>query len=72
MITKHSTDCKMAFGRKDADCPRCQELIKGDAPRAGWQKAYFSKPTNDQQRCAEIRAHVHTSHCSPVCTFGDW
>ncbi len=26
----------MAFGRKDSSCPRCQELIAGAKPRAGW------------------------------------
>lgn len=31
--TKHSPTCRMAFGRKDPDCPRCQELLQGAAPR---------------------------------------
>jgi hypothetical protein len=38
---KHSNQCKMAFGRKDKECPRCQELLNGAQPRSGWQKEYF-------------------------------
>lgn len=76
---KHSFDCKMAFGRKDADCPRCQELIAGAAPRSGWQKDYFStKARHEQIQRASIAAHFApygphaTGKCGPVCTFGDY
>lgn len=34
--TAHKTDCKMAFGRKDATCPRCQEMLSGAPARRGW------------------------------------
>ena len=34
--TTHKADCQMAFGRKDATCPRCQELLAGAKPRASW------------------------------------
>lgn len=37
--TRHSDDCKMAFGRPDKRgcCARCNELLAGAAPRAGWR-----------------------------------
>jgi hypothetical protein len=68
--TKHLVDCKMAFGRKDPSCPRCQELMAGSAPRT-WAQS------NDARRCAEIKdhfsSHKHLSGgCGPVCTFGEW
>jgi hypothetical protein len=67
--TKHSADCKMSFGRKDANCPRCQELIAGDKPRAGWS----TFKSNDARRVADIRAHSCTaSHCGVICTYGEW
>lgn len=34
--TQHKADCRMAFGRKDPSCPRCQELLNGASPRLGW------------------------------------
>lgn len=68
--TLHKEDCNMAFGRKDAACPRCQELMKGSAPRAGWNDA---KITREKQFSRELAAHnCERSHCSIVCTFGDW
>jgi hypothetical protein len=73
-VTKHSVDCNMAFGRKDPSCPRCQELMAGAAPRAGWQKSYYANKTAQEaaQRSA-IRHHdCKVSGCSVVCTFGDW
>jgi hypothetical protein len=79
MNTKHSSDCQMSFGRKDPNCPRCQELFSGAAPRAGWQKAYFSKKAaDDAQRHAAIKAHFAPGGkhalglCGPVCTAFDW
>lgn len=67
--TKHATDCKMTFGRKDKDCPRCQELIKGAVPRA-WASA--RKVQDDARHLAEVRAHCCGVSCGPVCTFGDY
>jgi hypothetical protein len=66
--TKHNADCKMTFGRKDASCPRCRELIAGAAART-WNP---SRRDYDRQRVQEIRAHVCTASCGPVCTFGEW
>ena len=77
--TKHSLDCRMTFGRKDPNCPRCQELLAGAAPRAGWQRDYFSrKKAQDDQRRREIAEHFAAGGphargvCGPVCTAFDW
>ena len=71
---KHSDDCKMVFGRKDPNCPRCQELLSGAPARDGWQKGYYSqKKLDEKQRLEEIKSHdCEKSNCGPVCTFGDW
>ena len=71
--TKHSEDCKMAFGRKDPSCPRFQELLNGAAP-IKWSQSFQQR---DALRCAEIdahfRSHKHLSGgCGVVCTFGEW
>lgn len=70
MNTKHKTDCKMSFGRKDATCPRCQELLAGAEPRKGWGHA---KREQERRQIEAIRRHdCKASNCGPVCTFGDW
>lgn len=67
--TTHMAGCKMAFGRKDPNCPRCRELLNGAPPRQ-WAP---SRAQLDAQRCREIRNHNCTvSRCGPVCTYGDW
>ena len=68
--TKHAATCNMAFGRKDASCPRCRELLAGAAPREGWG----SRAKRDAEQTREaIRAHdCKRSHCGPVCTAFDW
>jgi hypothetical protein len=43
--TQHNDSCTMAFGRLSAhcNCPRCEELKSGSAPRKAWdhrQKEY--------------------------------
>ena len=35
--TTHSHDCRKAFGRFDASCPRCRELMAGAPRRQGWR-----------------------------------
>lgn len=40
MKAAHKSDCKRIFRRYDPDCPRCQELAAGAAPRKPW----FEKP----------------------------
>lgn len=73
MKTNHKQDCKMVFGKKDPECPRCKELLSGDSPRPGWQKDYFlNKKINDERRLKEIKEHdCKKSNCSVICTFGD-
>lgn len=59
----------MSFGRKDATCPRCVELINGAKPIV-WRNR---RAESDAQRSREIYAHdCKRSNCSIVCTFGDW
>jgi hypothetical protein len=77
--TKHSPGCKMVFGRKDPNCPRCQELIAGAPARDGWQKGYYQlKAHNDAIEKAAIAAHFApggphaTGKCGPVCTAFDY
>jgi len=41
--TRHSRQCKALFNRRDWSCHRCCELMKGSAPRKGWQKAFFGR-----------------------------
>lgn len=70
MATKHKSDCKMAFGRKDETCPRCVELLNGAAP-IKWAVS------NDVQRTQDVRNHFNsekhrTGGCGVVCTFGEW
>lgn len=48
--TKHSRRCQAAFGRKDWSCHRCAELMRGAAPRKGWQREYFSRKLREHQR----------------------
>lgn len=68
--TRHSSDCKMAFGRKDPNCPRCRELLRGDAPRDGYGSAQRRLDADFSRR---LREHdCKQSGCGPVCTFGDW
>lgn len=71
--TRHSADCKMAFGRKDPNCPRCKELMSGSAPRQ-WAPSFAQR---DRQACREIESHFasqkhRSGGCGPVCTFGEW
>lgn len=73
----------MAFGRKDATCPRCQELLNGAETRRGWgdrqmisngQLVWRTKAQQEANRSREIREHdCKQSHCHPtVCTAFDW
>lgn len=72
--TKHANDCKMVFGRKDAQCPRCVEMINGSTARTGWQKTYYAeKKASSEMFIRALAAHnCEKSGCMVVCTFGDW
>jgi hypothetical protein len=48
--SKHSRHCKAAFGRRDWNCHRCHELIRGGSARIGWQRPYFQRERNQRQR----------------------
>ena len=70
-ITQHKSDCKMAFGRKDVTCTRCQELLNGSEPRKAWG---WQNKLNQQRTINSIRNHdCKASNCHPtVCTAFDW
>jgi hypothetical protein len=73
MSTKHAQDCKMAFGRKDKSCPRCQELLAGAAPRKGWGMSAREKALEEQRFSDRLRNHkCQASGCGVVCTAFDW
>lgn len=66
---KHSDNCKMAWGRKDPQCPRCQDLLNGARPIV-WNS---SKKDRDLAFSRSLKSHNCTvSNCGPICTFGDW
>jgi len=85
-LTKHTCNSDrpgmpLPFGRKAdlGQCPRCDELRQGAAPRSpGWVGELGQRARDDQQRSAEIRAHFapdgphDPKTCGPVCTFADW
>lgn len=61
--TKHNDKCVMAFGKYSpiGDCPRCDELRNGAAPRKGWFR-----------KVEPVRPHdCKLSRCGPICTHGD-
>jgi hypothetical protein len=71
---KHSTECQMAFGRKDEECPRCLEMLNGAPARKSWHKSYYAA---QQAASNEIKAHFSshkhlTGGCGAVCTYGEW
>jgi len=72
----HSDGCRMSFGKKDAHCPRCIELMSGSAPRARFG-GRMTRAERDVQACKEITAHFQSHKhlsggCGVVCTFGEW
>jgi hypothetical protein len=69
--TKHSPDCRMAFGRKDPSCARCQELLAGAPARAGWGDL---RKHHEAQRIKAIREHDFAAcmRRSVVCTCFDY
>ncbi|MFF0509156.1 hypothetical protein ACFYUH_37000 [Streptomyces fimicarius] len=58
------------FGRRVADCGRCDELEAGAEP-VRWNRS--ARRDDEARQIAAIRAHnCAASNCGPVCTFGDW
>ncbi len=69
----HANECKMVFGRKDTECPRCVEMLKGAPARSGWQQDYFKNKAQDEaQRLGWLKQHLASCNCGPVCTYGEW
>lgn len=68
MNTKHKQDCKMVFGRKDASCDRCKELIGGASARDAWQKDHYSMKKNNAH-VEQISRENHRKTC-PICVMG--
>lgn len=69
MNTEHSKTCKMAFGRKDPNCPRCIELLNGAKPIA-WNPS--RRAAIEAQQIKMIKSHKCTPACGPVCTAFQW
>ena len=77
MTTQHTCNDGRGpvFGRKIAGCPRCDELLSGAAPVAGWGSR---KRAMEADHLRAISAHFAPGSphsrgaCGPVCTFGDW
>jgi len=70
-VTKHNSECQMAFGRKDPKCPRCIELLNGASPRKGWPN---NRKQMDAERSQAIRQH-NFAECAKrnvVCTHFEW
>jgi hypothetical protein len=66
MTTKHNHP--MIFGRREAGCPRCEEMNRG-APAVRWT----NRRAEEAKLVAEIRAHnCVAAKCGPVCTAFDW
>ena len=65
MTIKHTCGGPV-FGRTQAGCPRCDQLLDGSAP-VRWSNAGARK--RRAERVEAIRAHdCKASRCGPVCT----
>ncbi len=72
----------LPWGKKapEGQCPRCDELRAGAAPRSApdWVDDRRRRAEHDRQRDADRRQHFAPTGphargaCGPVCTFGDW
>lgn len=66
--TKHTHP--VVFGRREAGCPRCDELRAG-APVRRWVGT--SRKEDERRFARDLAAHdCKASRCAVVCTFGDW
>lgn len=65
----HSQECKMIFGKKDPECPRCLEMINGAPARGSWHKEHFEKQA---QEIRWLKQHQDNCTCKPLCTYGQW
>jgi phage FluMu protein Com len=71
----------LPFGRKapEGQCPRCDELRNGAAPREAHPAIQAANRQRqwEAQSLADVREHFasekhRSGGCGPVCTFGDW
>jgi hypothetical protein len=70
----------LPFGRKapEGECPRCDELRNGAAPREAHPaiRAGIAKRANEARQLAELQKHFasekHRTGGCGVCTFGQW
>lgn len=71
----------LPFGRKapEGQCPRCDELRAGAAPRAAHPaiQAGIDRRAREEQTRVEMNAHFASDKhrgggCGPVCTAFDW
>jgi hypothetical protein len=84
--TKHTCNpdrpgMPLPFGRKApaGECPRCDELRAGAAPRRpDWVENLRRAERDEEMRRRELKQHFaqggphDRGDCRPVCTFGDW
>lgn len=74
-MTRHNLECRRVFKNYDPECPRCQELAAGAAPREGWGSRALRQ---DEQRRRHMAAHFAPGgphargECGPVCTAFDY
>lgn len=71
MKTKHNENCQRVFNRYDSNCARCQELMAGAKPRAGWNDR---KKQEETKRREAIKNHdfVACAAKNGCCTCFDW
>lgn len=68
---KHNHLCTMTFGNlsKHSDCPRCEELKQGAAPRKGWAPQTVSR-LDGYCFSAPLYADRCTKENNPSCGCG--
>ena len=67
-VTRHTH--QVVFGRIEAGCPRCVELLLGAPVRKGWGSRRQSAGETRRDLDAHFRSERHKAEI--VCTFGDW
>jgi hypothetical protein len=62
-----------AFGRRDPQCERCQQLTEGINVATATGSKIAGMRRAEEIRIKAIRAHqCSRSNCGPVCTAFDW
>ena len=72
--TKHNDSCKMAYGKPSLhlNCPRCEELKNGAAPREGWNKNVAIVSSLRDRYCFSLAPWQGTCNMqtNPACNCG--